>query len=193
MKHKLNNIANLFSGVYLTTDVQPEIYYFQVNHFNKNGEFDKSVKPQISLTERTKKYLLQNDDVLFAAKGLNNFAVVYNIAMGMAVASSSFIIIRINPEFKSSLSPQYLAWYLSNAKDLGLFQKQTGTTISSISIKLLMDFEIVIPSIERQNSILRIMLLHDKEMMLMKTLISLKSRFVKATLLKKLKPTKYEY
>lgn len=192
MEQKLRNIANLLSGVYLTTDVQPDTYYLQGNHFMDSGQFDTTVKPQILLTDKTRKYLLQNDDILFAAKGLNNFAVVYKNEMGKAVASSSFIIIRINNGFSQKLSPQYLAWYLSNNKELISFRQQTGTTISSISIKLLLDLEIRIPEIEKQELILNIQHLYDQEMKIMKQIMTLKNRFIKDKLLNEINQNKDE-
>jgi restriction endonuclease S subunit len=192
MKEKLRNIANLLSGVYLTNDVQPDTYYLQGNHFNEDGLFDITVKPQILLTDKTRKYLLLNDDILFAAKGLNNYAVVYKNEMGSAVASSSFIIIRIDANFRSKLSPQYLAWYLSNNKELISFRLQTGTTIPSISIKFLLDLEIRIPEIEKQMLILNIQQLHNQEMKIMKQLATLKNRSIKDKLLKEINQIKYE-
>lgn len=192
MKEKLRSIANLLSGVYLTTDVQPDTYYLQGNHFMDSGQFDATVKPQILLTDKTRKYLLQNDDILFAAKGLNNFAVVYKNEMGKAVASSSFIIIRINNGFSQKLSPQYLAWYLSNNKELISFRQQTGTTIPSISIKFLLDLEIRIPEIEKQELILNIQHLHDQEMKIMKQIMTLKNRFIKDKLLNEINQNKDE-
>src|SRR5688572_21954039 len=96
LKTLLENIAKLQSGLYAQTDVQADTLYLQGVHFDEFGQFNDDVKPQLKLDSKTERHLLQDGDILFAAKGLNNFAVVYTEfeIKGKAVASSSFIIVR---------------------------------------------------------------------------------------------------
>ena len=91
--------------MYSQPDILADTLYLQANYFDRNGVLDKAIRPDIKLTEKSSKHLLQNGDVLFAAKGLNNYALVYNEKMGRAVASSSFIVILIEEGFTSSVLP----------------------------------------------------------------------------------------
>jgi len=181
----LEHIAILSTGIYAQPDILADTLYLQGNHFSETGSFNQSVKPQLKLTDKHQKHLLQNNDVLFAAKGLNNFAVCYNNTIGQAVASSSFIIIRIAPEFKSRVVPEYIAWYINNSKQVTVFHKtKATTTIPSISIGQLSQLEIDIPDRAAQELILGVQQLRDKEKETIKRLTFLKDKLTQETLLK---------
>ena len=164
MKLKLSNISQFQSGIYEKPDINADILYLQSVHFTRSGTFDKTVTPQLKLNNKLEKHILKEGDLLFAAKGLNNFAVVYHKSIGKAVASSSFIIIKINVEKKQTIQPDYLAWYITHHKQIKLMrQQQLGTTIPSISMKQLAELEIDIPPISVQNNIVALHQLREKE------------------------------
>jgi restriction endonuclease S subunit len=182
LKTLLKNIASLLSGLYTQSNILADTLYLQGVHFNEYGDFSPEVKPQIKLDQKTERHLLQNDDVLFAAKGLNNFAVVYKTEIGKAVASTSFIIIRLN-KGQAQVLPQYLAWYLTYNPEVKLFHKQLGTTIPSISISTLSELEIEIPSLERQHQVVAIQTLRNREKKIVHQLEQYKDQFIKYQLL----------
>jgi restriction endonuclease S subunit len=185
LKTILDHIAILSTGIYAQPDSLTDTLYLQSNHFSETGSFDLTVKPQIKISDKHQKHLLQNDDVLFAAKGLNNFAVCYHNSIGQAVASSSFIIIRVSPNFKKLIIPEYLAWYINNSKQVTIFHKtKATTTIPSISIAQLSQLEIDIPEKAVQESIVEIQRLRDKEKQTIKRLTFLKDKLTQQTLLK---------
>lgn len=164
MKAELNNIATLSTGLYAQPDILADTYYLQANHFLENGLFDTSVKPLVKLENKYEKHLLSEGDILFAAKGQKNFAVIYHSSIGQAVASSSFIIIKIRSEFKKLILPEYLAWYLNSSNQIEVFQKVKSTsTIPSISIAQLSQMEINIPNIDKQKGIIKIDELRKQE------------------------------
>lgn len=170
MKINILRIANLFSGIYSKPEINADVYYLQSTDFTNSQTFN-SFKPQLKLEKINDKHLLQDGDVLLAAKGIKNFAVKYTASMGKAVASSSFIVIRIKEENKKIIMPEYLAWYLNNIKKLHLLQQQQlGTTIPSISIKQIENLEINIPELHIQNHIVRIQQIKDKRNKLTKEL-----------------------
>ena len=188
MKHLLEHITTLSSGIYSQPDIIADTMYLQANHFTEKGFFDVSTKPQLKLTEKNVKHLLKNDDILFAAKGLNNFAVVYHNSIGRAVASSSFIIIRIVDDFKTKLIPEYLAWCLNNHKQVAvLHQLKTTTTIPSISIAQLSQLEIHIPDIQKQQQVLKIQELYNREQQVEKKIMHLKKIQLQEILLQAIK------
>lgn len=164
MKKKLSHISELQSGVYEKPGLHPDTLYLQAVHFTRSGTFDKAVTPQLKLTNKIEKHLLTEGDLLFAAKGLNNFAVVYHTGIGKAVASSSFIVLKIKEENRKTIHPDYLAWFITHHKQIKLMhQQQLGTTIPSISMKQLGELEIDIPTIEVQNKIVSLHRLREKE------------------------------
>jgi len=118
----------------------------------------------LKLNNKLEKHLLKEGDLLFAAKGLNNFAAVYHSGIGNAVASSSFIIIKVREEEKQNIQPDYLAWFITHNKQIKIMhEQQLGTTIPSISMKQLGELEIDIPSIAIQKKIIAIHQLREKE------------------------------
>lgn len=164
MKSKLSNITNFQSGIYEKPDINADLLYLQAVHFTRSGKFDETVAPQLKLNNKLEKHLLKEGDLLFAAKGLNNFAVVYQEEIGKAVASSSFIVIKIDQKNRRAILPNYLAWFITHHKQIKLMhQQQLGTTIPSISMKQLAELEIDIPPIDVQKKIVTIHQLREKE------------------------------
>lgn len=185
MKTNLSHIATLSTGIYAQSDILADTLYLQTNHFSETGAFDTSVKPHIKITNKYEKHLLQNDDILFAAKGFKNFAIVYHSSIGQAVASSSFIIIRILGQFREQILPDYLAWYINNSKAISVFHKEkASSTVPSISITQLSELEIDIPTIPTQELIIDFQKLRINEKETIKRLEFLKDQLTQELLLK---------
>ncbi len=164
MTKKLHEIAILTSGVYAKPDYSPDTLYLQSVHFDEFGQLDPLVKPQLNGDGKTAKHLLQEGDILFVAKGTNNMGVVYQTRFGKAVASSSFIVVRITQQSRGVIRPEYLAWFLSNTPAIRDFhRKQLGTTIPSISIKKLSEIEVQVPPLTKQQLITGIQQLRNKQ------------------------------
>lgn len=181
---KLQHIATLLSGIYAQSNASADTLYLQGVHFNEFGVFDRNVLPQLKSDSKIERHLLKQDDILFAAKGLHNFAVVYEADMGNAVASSSFIVVRLNGDYKNNILPSYLAWFLTHTPGVKLFhKKQLGTTIPSISIEKLNQLEVEIPALEQQHKIINIQQLRNQEKQLVHRLQEQKDYLIKQTLL----------
>ena len=188
MTHTLQHIANLFTGIYAQPDILADTLYLQGNHFSETGSFDPSVKPQLKMANKYVRHLLQNDDILFAAKGLNNFAVVYHNSIGQAVAASSFIVLRLSMDFKTRVLPEYLAWYINNSKQIPILHKaKATTTIPSISIAQLSQLEINVPDIPTQQLVMEFQQLRGKEKEVIERLEFLKDQLTQEILLKAIK------
>jgi restriction endonuclease S subunit len=188
LSHPLEYITNLFTGIYAQPGILADTLYLQGNHFSETGSFDPAVKPQLKMANKYVRHLLQNDDILFAAKGLNNFAVVYHNSIGQAVASSSFIVLRLSREFKTKVLPEYLAWYINNSKQIPILHKaKATTTIPSISIAQLSQLEINVPDIPTQQLVMEFQQLRGKEKETIKRLEFLKDQLTQEILLKAIK------
>ncbi len=120
------------------------------------------------------KHLLKDGDVLFAAKGTKNFAVVFEHHNEPAVASTSFFVLR--PSDKNVL-PAYLAWYLNSHPIQTLLKgRAIGSSIPSISKQVLEDLEIQVPGIETQKAILQITKLRNMEKALKQQIETLREK-----------------
>lgn len=115
----------------------------------------------MDLDSKIEKHLLKKGDVLFAAKGSKNFAAWYDNDKIPAVASTSFFVIRL---IDQNVLPGYLTWFLNHPDTQILLKGQArGSSIASISKAVLSELEISIPSIQKQELILRIFKLRNKE------------------------------
>jgi restriction endonuclease S subunit len=183
LKTRLSDIVQFQSGVYEKPDINADTLYLQAVHFTRSGLFDEKVQPYLKLNDKLQKHLLTEGDLLFAAKGLNNFAAVYHKEIGKAVASSSFIIIKMREQEKQNIQPDYLAWFITHNKQIKLMhEQQLGTTIPSISMKQLAELEIDIPPIAVQKKIIAIHQLREKEKELTRNIEQWKDKHIQLLL-----------
>lgn len=186
MKSKLKAIAQLISGLYTKPDIDGEVYYVQAKHFNSNGDFDFSVKPDLKLEGKIEKHLLKTGDILLVAKGGNNFAVQYKGLIQKAVASSIFIVIRIKDQ--DAILADYLTWYLNHPQtQLLLKEYSKGSGIPSIAINVLSELEVYIPPLVKQRTIIELYKLRKKEKEITFYLETLREKYIQQQLLNSIK------
>lgn len=136
------------------------------------------------ITPQNERYLLQSDDVLFAAKGEKNFASVYEPAIGPAVASATFIVLRLRTELAPRISAPYLAWLLNHPSYQRILKAQAlGSGIPSISVKTLQQLEISVPDLQTQRTILLTDQLQKKRDTILQKIRTLKNQLTYAQLL----------
>lgn len=185
LKTTLKEIAQLSSGIYTTPDLEGDVYYVQAKHFNKAGEFDFTIKPDLRHEGKIEKHLLIIGDVLLVAKGSNNFAVQYKGRV-KAVASSTFIIIRLKNQ--KQILPEFLTWFLNHPQtQMFIKEKSKGSGIPSISISAIEDMIIFVPAIEKQQTILKLDKLRTREKQIHQQLTTLRENFLQQQLLNSIK------
>jgi restriction endonuclease S subunit len=135
-------------SIIMGKDIGPDnlIYLDKLDRIEPEGDYTR--------------YLLQKGDVLFTAKGSNNFAACITSDLADTVASGSFYILRIKS--RSALEPCYLAWWLNQATAQEHFRQtqSSGATISYISAEALRKTPVNIPPLKIQESIIRLSDLH---------------------------------
>ncbi len=157
MKH----IASIQTGVFVRPTQKGEIVYLQAKHFDENGELAETLYPDLNSESRINKHLLKKGDVLFAAKGTKNFAACYENEEMPAVASTSFFVIRLHD---GNILPGYLMWFLNHPRTQTILKVQArGSSIASISKAVLSELEIPVPNIKKQELILQLFKLRNKE------------------------------
>jgi len=127
-------------------------------------------------------YSVRKGDILFQARGVVHFAYCIEDDLKDTLAAGSFYILRTKNE---DLLPQYLAWWLNQAKAQAWFQSQArGTGMSFISKSTLSRLQIRIPPISVQKKVVKIVTLARHEQFLLNRLASTRSRLVKAVCIK---------
>jgi restriction endonuclease S subunit len=97
---------------------------------------------------------LQLGDILFTARGSNNYAVQIDetVAGYQAVAAPHFYVVRIK---KDTLLPEYLAWLLNQEPCQRYFQRKAeGSLHKSIRRSVLENTPIAVPTLEKQHAII---------------------------------------
>ncbi|MCB2196979.1 MAG: restriction endonuclease subunit S [Bacteroidetes bacterium] len=164
MENRIKDIAIVQSGMYAKTDKYGDVIYLQAKHFDEKGTVKPLLHPDLRMDGKIKNHLLKDGDLLFAAKGAKNFAIIYRDRFGRAVASSTFLVIRVKPNYQKIISPEYLKWFLNRPDCLRFLQSGAkGTGIPSISKVFIEDLKIDIPSMHTQEIILEVHKLREKE------------------------------
>lgn len=185
METTLKNITTIQTGVFAKPIQSGEIAYLQAKHFDENGKLKGILYPDLNADSRIEKHLLKEGDVLFAAKGTKNFAAWYENDTIPAVASTSFFVIRLHD---GNVLPGYLTWFLNHPSTQTLLKGQArGSAIASISKAVLSELEIPIPNIQKQELILIIFKLRNKEKNLKQQIENLREKEIQHLLINAIK------
>jgi len=95
---------------------------------------------------------LMNGDILFAARGSRNYAVLIDHVTGKAVSAPHFYILRVSEKI---LLAEFLVWQLNQRPLQNYFDRAAqGSLTKSIKRVILEGAEISVPSLEKQKQIL---------------------------------------
>jgi restriction endonuclease S subunit len=187
MNLPINLIATVSTGVYAKPTISGDAVYLQSSMYNEFGEVNPTVEPNVILDKSTSRHLLKEGDVLMVAKGAKNLAMVYDSKIGKAIASSTFLILRLMKKeslYYFQTDPAYVAWYLNHPSTQAILKAQAkGSSIQSISKKSLEELEIPIPSLERQRQILKLQELRNRERRITQRLDQLREHLLQYQLL----------
>lgn len=106
---------------------------------------------------------LLNGDVLFAARGSRNYAVLIDQVKGKVVSSPHFYILSVN---EKTLLPEFLVWQLNQKPLQNYFDRAAqGSFTKSVKRSILEGAEITVPSLNTQKQIvgLHTTLLQEKK------------------------------
>ena len=160
-------------------DIDGTIYAIQLRDISPDYTNIEDFPHKIADGEYNK-YLLRKGDILFIAKGQNNFAVLFDKEYP-SVATSIFFVIR--PDIKK-VHPEYLTWYINQSVAQEYLHKgKEGTLITNINKQTLGELPIKLPTIEKQKYISKIALLELIEINLMKQLTNRRKLLVEQILL----------
>jgi restriction endonuclease S subunit len=187
LKTTLKHIASIQTGVFAKPTAEGEVVYLQAKHFDEAGQISSALHPDLMADTVSEKHLLRQGNVLFAAKGTKNFAAVYNIDEP-AVASTSFFVIRLEEEFQHRILPEFLVWLMNHPVAQAQLKGQAmGSSIVSISKGVLEELEISIPNIKKQEIILQIINLRNKENQLKQQIDMLRNKQIQQIIINAIK------
>ncbi len=154
--HKLGDLADVRAG-YLTREAvrnDPEGTHrlLQIRDFSRDRA-TVNVTDMVRLTPESRSSVcpLQPGDVVFLAKGANNFAAAVSGLPAPTLAASYFFILRPKPAILSG----YLAWFLSHESTRALLTRlaTTGAHMPIIRRDVLEALEIPLPPLTTQKAI----------------------------------------
>jgi len=113
---------------------------------------------------------LMTGDLLFVARGNNNFAVYVNQLSEKTVCTPHFFQIRIKSSI--DLLPEFLAWQINQTPAQGYFSRLAqGSVLRNIKKSELATLPVVIPPLETQQKIIAVDRLTKKETQLLEALV----------------------
>lgn len=174
---KLAALVSIKTGIFAQPKAQGEVAYLQARHFDNGGGLESSLLPDLPALPAVQKHLLQEGDVLFAAKGVRNFASLYQKEWGKCVASSTFLVLQPYTHGNTVLMPEFLCWWLNQPNVMQEIQKEAmGTALPLVSKSILQDLELSLPSLFKQKQLLKLISLYQKEQHLQTLLQSYKQQ-----------------
>jgi restriction endonuclease S subunit len=176
MVDKLGNRLRIKSGVFAKGAANPDLFYIQSTDFDKQLLWNKKLNPILTNLPKFNSHLLEVGDVLFVSKGRSFFAVAYDGKYSPAVASTTFLVLRVRSKV---ILPSYLVWFLNHPKTQTLLWSfAKGSSIPSISKTILQQIEISIPTISKQNTILELHKLQLQEKRIHKQIGKLRQEYI---------------
>lgn len=171
----LKDIVKIQTGVYLKPNRFGNAVYIQVKDFDERGQLINTLEQGVLITERLSHHFLDAGDIVFAAKGDNNFAAVYRNNYPSAVASSAFFVIKSSTQ----ILPEYLAWFINHPDSQKKLKAEAkGSSIVSISMKTLGNLEIKVLDKKTQELILKVDTLRKREKLIQSQLSLLKDQLI---------------
>jgi len=156
-------------------------FLLQARDFNNVHQVDWSNLTRFTPAGSTTKSEIQPGDVLFLAKGQENFACPINCVTNHVLAANSLYILR--PD-RATILPEYLAWWLNQKPAQEYIQlNRSGSSLPFLSVSALSRLEVPIPPIEVQRKIGELELLRKKEANLLGLYLLKKSTLIQSVCL----------
>lgn len=177
--------SDLFAGFSFRSKVENEVngdlFVIQMKDLEHNYSSIKSDLTKVSSYKISSKFFLQKGDILFIAKGSNNFAIEYKLDLPKAIAASAFFVIRPDQE---KVVPSYLAWYI-NQQPVQQYLKENmaGTYIPNINKSTIEGISVSLPPVYIQHKIVAIYNLKNKEDLLMNEIMIRRETVISHSLL----------
>lgn len=127
-------------------------------------------------------HLAQKGDLIFRSRGHTTTAAVLLEDPGKAVVAAPLLRIRVTRP--DEVLPEYLNWYISQ-RDAQIFltSRAKGTVQKMISKQAIEELEVVLPSLDKQKSIVELATLVARKKTLLHTLADKREQYIGAVLM----------
>lgn len=176
MKSKLADLAVVKAGHAFRGKIEDikggTARVLQIRDLDEFGQIkDWPTVLRTNITGRKQPDWLKNGDILFAARGLRNFAGCLNDISVPTVCGPHFFQLHVHN--RREVLPEYVAWAL-NQQPIQKYFKQSAEGSSQLSIRkaVLENTEITIPSLVKQKSIVGLNKAVMKERKVLKALLT---------------------
>jgi restriction endonuclease S subunit len=157
------------------------ISVIQVKDLEKNYTSIGTGLTRICARNMHSKFFLRTGDVLFLAKGANNFAISYAPILENVIPTSAFFILR--PDSQQVL-PGYLAWYINQPPvQRYLKTNAVGTYISNVNKGTIEKIILQVPEIDVQKKIITIDQFQKRENSLLHEMMVRRNELISAKLI----------
>lgn len=181
-KVRLQEVAEILSGVYLKSSPNGEIACLQVKDLLMPSP--ETTATRIDYVPKLDNYLLKKGDILFAGKGTTYLCVVFDLDLP-AVPSTTLYSIRLHSNI---ISPDYLCWYLNHPSVVAAIKTaQAGTGTPLIHKPTLENLEIIIPDQETQRLIVELSTLQKREKEILEAIAEKRMQVTNQILINELK------
>ncbi|AFL96338.1 restriction endonuclease subunit S [Ornithobacterium rhinotracheale] len=165
MKLKIKDICQVQSGSYIKITKDSHLnngIALNISDLDDESELSPTTKPNIEIDACNPKYIIQSTDVAFSTRGRYVATIIPKGINYPVFISNSFI--KITPDTNKVL-PEYIKWILNHPKSQAFFEKESRNSgrISFLNSKQIEDFEIDLPSLEKQRIIVKISQLLSRE------------------------------
>lgn len=161
---KLGQIAGIRSGYTLrgaiTPDPEGDVRLLQIKDLDQDWQFNHNALPTVLWEQRIAPPFLEQGEIIVAARGNRNLAVVYRGEVPV-VATSQFLIVSLRRQ-EREIVPEYLCWLLNHPMIQQWFHR-SGTNIQLITKSALLDVAIPVPPLETQLQLIDLQRVWQKE------------------------------
>lgn len=184
MEMKLKNIAEIYTGF---TQRPPEK---SVNTFDvKAIQIKDLTKDQVIISENQWSELewaydsipqyLKYNSIIVVARGEPKAYVFKGTEADQVVVSNQFIVVNLQ---SADLKPEFLAWYFNYSQAMRSYfeMNSRGSLLMMLSISILKEASIVIPSLNKQEEILQFTQDANKEALVFQQLIAVRAEYNQA-------------
>lgn len=179
-KVKLQEIAEIQFGFYAKPKEKGNAAYLQAKQFDELGNLYYTIDNFLKIDQKNEANVLNDGDVLLVSKGLRNFAWTYSKAIGPAIASSIFFVIKPN---RAIVLPDFLTTLFNMQQTQSYFQTlSAGSSIHSIRKSELSEFSFTLPPLSMQEKIVSIKQLHYKDIELSNKILTEKQKVYQAVI-----------
>jgi len=170
MKQTKDIITSIRYGPHFRTEKEGNVKYLKGNQFDDDFELTLFNDSYIQIDVDDKNVLLEENDVILAAKGFRNFAWKYSSVSDACVASSLFYVIKLNQDV---INADYFTMAINSPriqhklKNVGL-----GATIPAIPKHELLRIKIAVPPMTEQLKSVEIYTLLNKQIRIERNILT---------------------